>query len=105
MRRPDELQAWLVRGQVEISADPVEWMERELLNIAPERIREITIEKAGDKPVRVFKKEPNDKDFMLADLPKGAKLKSQLTSTPRWPSGCTCYRATRPSCSPRVSRI
>jgi hypothetical protein len=79
VRRPDEPQAWLVRGQVEVSADPVEWMERELLNIAPERIREITIEKAGDKPVRVFKKEPKDKDFVLADLPKGAKLKSQLT--------------------------
>jgi hypothetical protein len=79
VRRPDEPQAWLVRGAVEISADPVEWMERELLNIAPERIREITIEKAGDKPVRVFKKEPKDKDFVLADLPKGTKLKSQLT--------------------------
>jgi hypothetical protein len=79
VRRPDEPQAWLVRGQVEVSADPVEWMERDLLNIAPERIREITIEKAGDKPVRVFKKEPKDKDFVLADLPKGAKLKSQLT--------------------------
>ena len=79
VRRPDEPQAWLVRGQVEVSADPVEWMERELLNIAPERIREITIEKAGDKPVRVFKKEPKDKDFVLADLPKGAKLKSQIT--------------------------
>lgn len=79
VRRPDEPQAWLVRGRVEVSADPVEWMERELLNIAPERIREITIEKAGDKPLRVFKKEPKDKDFVLADLPKGAKLKSQLT--------------------------
>jgi Domain of unknown function (DUF4340) len=79
VRRPDEPQAWLVRGQVEVSADPVEWMERELLNIAPERIREITIEKAGDKPVRVFKNEPKDKDFVLADLPKGTKLKSQLT--------------------------
>jgi hypothetical protein len=79
VRRPDEPQAWLVRGRVEVSADPVEWMERELLNIASERIREITIEKAGDKPVRVFKKEPKDKDFVLADLPKGAKLKSQLT--------------------------
>jgi len=79
VRRPDEPQAWLVRGQVEVSADPVEWMERELLNIAPERIREITIEKAGDRPVRAFKKEPKDKDFVLADLPKGAKLKSQLT--------------------------
>jgi Domain of unknown function (DUF4340) len=79
VRRPDEPQAWLVRGRVEVSADPVEWMEREFLNIAPERIREITIEKAGDKPVRVFKKEQKDKDFVLADLPKGAKLKSQLT--------------------------
>ena len=79
VRRPDEPQAWLVRGQVEISADPVEWMERDLLNVAPERIREITIEKAGDKPVRVFKKEAKDKDFVLADLPKGAKLKSQIT--------------------------
>lgn len=79
VRRPDEPQAWLVRGQVEVSADPVEWMERELLNIAPERIREITIEKAGEKPVRVFKKEPKDKDFVLEDLPKGTKLKSQIT--------------------------
>ena len=79
VRRPDEPQTWLVRGQVEVSADPVEWMEREFLNIAPERIREITIEKAGDKPVRVFKNEPKDKDFVLADLPKGAKLKSQIT--------------------------
>jgi len=79
VRRPDEPQAWLVRGQVEVSADPVEWMERDLLNIAPERIREITIEKTGDKPVRVLKKEPKDKDFVLADLPKGTKLKSQLT--------------------------
>ncbi len=79
VRRPDDSQAWLVRGAVEIDADPMEWMERDLLDIAPERIREITIEKAGEKPLRVFKKEQKDKDYVLADLEKGRKLKSQIT--------------------------
>ncbi len=78
VRRPDEPEAWLVRGAVELSADPVDWMDRDLLDIAAERIREITLEKAGEKPVRVFKKDSKDKDYVLADVPKGQKLKSQI---------------------------
>lgn len=79
VRRPDEAQSWLVGGGIEVSADPVEWMERDLLDIGADRIREITIEKSGEKPVRVFKKARKDADYVLADLPKGFKLKSQLS--------------------------
>jgi hypothetical protein len=79
VRRPDEAQSWLVGGELGISADPVEWMERDLLDIGADRIREITIEKSGEQPVRVFKKARKDEDYVLADLPKGSKLKSQLS--------------------------
>ena len=43
VRRPDQTQAWLAEGKLEISADPQTLIDRDILSIAPERIMSVTV--------------------------------------------------------------
>src|SRR5918994_3441859 len=48
LRRPDEAQSWLASGGVQIEQTVARWLEAEVVDIAPEAIRRIEIERAGE---------------------------------------------------------
>ncbi|MGH8532369.1 MAG: DUF4340 domain-containing protein [Gammaproteobacteria bacterium] len=79
VRRPDEAQALLVRGSLDVPANPMEWLVKDVAHIPSERIREVVIRKPGQAVVRLYKSDPKDADYTLDALPKGHKVKSQLT--------------------------
>ncbi len=79
VRLPDDAQALLVKGRLELAANPMEWLVKDVAHIPSERIREVVIRKPGQALVRVYKKDPKDADYTLDALPKGRKAKSQLT--------------------------
>ncbi|MGH8468821.1 MAG: DUF4340 domain-containing protein [Gammaproteobacteria bacterium] len=79
VRLPDEAQALLVKGTLEVAANPMEWLVKDIAHIPSERIREVVIQKPGQALVRIFKRNPKDADYTLDALPKGHKVKSQLT--------------------------
>ncbi|MFH0351762.1 MAG: DUF4340 domain-containing protein [Chromatiales bacterium] len=79
VRLPDEAQALLVKGSLEFAANPMEWLVKDVAHIPSERIREVVIQKPGQALVRVYKNDPKDADYTLDALPKGHKMKSQLT--------------------------
>ncbi|MGH8521671.1 MAG: hypothetical protein ACREU9_09700, partial [Gammaproteobacteria bacterium] len=58
---------------------PMEWLVKDVAHIPSERIREVVIQKPGQALVRVYKNDPKDADYTLDALPKGHKVKSQLT--------------------------
>lgn len=48
VRRPNESQAWLAEGRLPLDADPNLWIDRDIANIARERVRAATIHRAGE---------------------------------------------------------
>lgn len=79
VRPPNTAQALLVSGQLDVEADPISWMDRELVNIAPERVSEVVIEAPGKPRVRIYKQDAKAPDYTLEALPAGKKVKSQVT--------------------------
>lgn len=79
VRPPDQPQALLVKGSLDVPANPMDWLAKDIAHIPSERIREVQIQRPGQATVRIYKKDPKDADYTLDKLPKGKKIKSQLT--------------------------
>lgn len=47
VRRPGENQAWLAEGRVPVDSDPQLWLDRDIANLARERVRRVTVNRAG----------------------------------------------------------
>jgi hypothetical protein len=47
VRRPDENQSWLAEGTLQVDADASQWLDRNILNIAHERIASVTATRVG----------------------------------------------------------
>ena len=74
LRRPDEAQSWLASGGVPIEPAVARWLESEIVDVAPEAIRRIEIERAGE-PGYVAAREQPEEDLRLAGLAEGEALK------------------------------
>jgi hypothetical protein len=51
VRRPGENQAWLAEGRLPLDSDPNLWIDRDIANIPRERVREVTVARAGEGPL------------------------------------------------------
>ncbi len=65
-----------VKGQPEVSADPKDWIVKELLNIDNKRVMEVTIEHPDDEML-ILKREQGSENFALQTLPEGRKTRSE----------------------------
>ena len=43
VRRPDETQSWLAEGNLQVDADPAQWLDRDVMNIGHDRIVSIRV--------------------------------------------------------------
>lgn len=50
-RRPGEARAWLAEGRLGADADPSLWLDRDLCNLAPARLRRVEIARGGAPPL------------------------------------------------------
>jgi Domain of unknown function (DUF4340) len=48
LRRPDEAQSWLASGGIQIDREVARWLDAEIVDLDPEAIRRIEIERAGE---------------------------------------------------------
>jgi Domain of unknown function (DUF4340) len=74
LRRPDEAQSWLASGGVQIEQAVAEWLEDEIVDVDPEAIRRIVIERAGE-PGYVAARDQPDQDLRIVGLAKNEALK------------------------------
>jgi hypothetical protein len=51
VRRPGESQAWLAEGRLAADADPQLWLDRDIANLAADRIRRVDIRREGEPPL------------------------------------------------------
>lgn len=81
IRNSNEDQAWLVKGDVELTAQVNDWVNRELLRLNPKHIASVTIDHPGKKNenVRIRRSKKEDEtSFTLANIPSGKLLISPM---------------------------
>lgn len=49
VRRPKETQSWLAQGPVEVDDDPSVWLDRDIADIAPDRIVAVSVTRGGTR--------------------------------------------------------
>ncbi len=76
VRKVGEPMAWLVEGELSVSAKRNDWMDTEVLNLPAERVRRVTIAHAGQPPVVVAKADPQQQLFALQGVPDGHEERS-----------------------------
>lgn len=82
IRRGDEKETWLVRGQVQLGAEPNDWMVRQIVNYGKEQIRHVTITHPDGSSFSISKEKEGDKNFVVEDIPDGRKMKNPDEANP-----------------------
>lgn len=80
VRKPDETQAWLATGRVQLPAGEIGWIDRQIVHLRQERVREAVLQLEPGKALRVFRNVWTERNLTLADMPKGHKLKSESSA-------------------------
>ena len=77
VRKSDEAGALLVEGELKVSPRPQDWMDTDVVNVATERVRKVTITAKDGSAVVVSKEKPTDNFFSLENVPNGFTAKSR----------------------------
>lgn len=77
VRFPAENRALLVEGRIDVTPNTFDWFDRDLFDIADERIRLVEITHGDGERLRVERSERGT-DLALVDLPAGRELKSPV---------------------------
>lgn len=69
VRRPEEMQAWLVQGFLDLSSDFRDWVRQPLLGLADEdQVRKVEIVQPNGDKVIIAKESIEAEDFQITDL-------------------------------------
>ena len=74
IRRPDETRTWLARGSLDLSAEPVDWLDRHILSVPQTRIAAMTLTDETGTALTLRRNAAAD-PFTVENPPDGAKLK------------------------------
>lgn len=77
VRRVGEERSWLVSEQLSASPEPSDWLEKEIINVASDRVQSATITIGGQKPYTASKAARTDANFKVEPLPRGKELSSE----------------------------
>lgn len=86
VRRPGSTQSWLTRGTVYLDATPMNWIDRKVMGVARERVKNATVRRAvgtgpvspgaiGGPDLAVVRKDKDTPAFEAIGVPEGAVLK------------------------------
>ena len=78
VRIPGQTQVWLVQTVLEPQRDLIEWLDRRIIDLPRERVREARIEGESRKMIRIFRSSSQEKDFSLSDIPDGYQISHQF---------------------------
>jgi hypothetical protein len=74
VRKTDSDQSWLLRSVFSPTADPKDWMNKEVIDIAQARIQEADVSPPTGPAYTVRREKPSDPDFTLVNMPKGRDI-------------------------------
>ena len=75
VRVPGNPQTWLVEGKLPDDKNPINWVDREILELDSKRVRAVRVTHANGDKIIVRRPDPSADDFELVGLPKGAQIK------------------------------
>lgn len=73
-RRAGDKQSWLVNTQLSASPEIGDWLDKDIINVSPDRVQSAGIAIDGQKPYTAAKSSRADADFRVEPLPKGKQL-------------------------------
>ncbi|WP_300303616.1 DUF4340 domain-containing protein [Ferrovibrio sp.] len=80
VRKPEEARTWLAQGILELPADPVHWLVKDLIKIDRARVASATVTHPDGSILRLLrgpkKTDGSAIDFVPAELPRGMKVAS-----------------------------
>lgn len=76
VRIPDQQQALLVDGRLSVSADIIDWIKRDIINIEGDRVNAVRLRPAGGTEVVLNRDQPAD-DLALQNIPEGKEQESE----------------------------
>jgi hypothetical protein len=76
VRRVGEVRSWLVNEHISAAAEPRDWLDKQIIDIAADRIQSATISREGAKPYTATKASRAAADFVVGPLPRGKSLTS-----------------------------
>jgi hypothetical protein len=82
VRVANSAQSLLAAPLLVVDAEPRRWIDRTLIDIPMERIKEIVVKTAGGPTYTAFRATKEQTDFTVADLPKGRALSSPAAADP-----------------------
>ena len=79
VRRADETQSWLASGNISVDKKAENWLRKDLVDVAANRVESVSITRPDGKTVHISKQDESDANFKLADVPKGREAGSEFT--------------------------
>ena len=76
VRIPGQQQALLVEGRLTVSADIIQWIKRDIINIEGDRVNSVHIQPA-DRWEAILKKDGPADDLVLQNIPEGKEQQSE----------------------------
>ncbi len=77
VRKPDAGKALLAEGTLDVSADPKDWIDKNLLNVANHRISRTVIEYPDGSTLSLVR-EQGEEDFTIVNIPEGKAPESSF---------------------------
>lgn len=71
VREADSQTALLVQGNLEVNADPTQWIETDIVDIAADRVKRVTIGTNKVTPIVVSKEKSEENFYTLENIPEG----------------------------------
>jgi Domain of unknown function (DUF4340) len=80
VRREGEAQTLLVKGNISVEKTVAGWERHDLTDIAANRLKQVTITNPEGKTLKIYKEQPGDANFKVADVPKGREVSSDFVA-------------------------
>ena len=74
VRRPSENQSWLARGYLTAKGSPADWLDKNVVAIARDRLKGAAVTPAMGPPYSLTRDTKDAMDFKMLDLPRGREL-------------------------------
>ena len=82
VRRVDDTQSWLASGDLSVQADPLSWIDRQIMNVPANRIQQVTIRHPDGQTLVIDKATREDPNYTVHDLPAKREVKYASVGNP-----------------------
>ena len=82
VRRVNEAQSWLASGDLSVQADPMSWVNRQILNVPANRVQQVTIRHPDGQALVIDKATREEPNYTVHDLPAKREVKFASVGNP-----------------------